>query len=86
MELWQTPTGATIPMNLMNDDDAKAKSHFATCPLAVQFRRARKPSDVEVPARNPAGTPPQTPTERAPTNRPSNAKPHNNPEPHKRDR
>jgi hypothetical protein len=43
MELWRTPKDQLMPMNPMSDDDAKAESHFATCPKAVQFRRAKKP-------------------------------------------
>ena len=39
MELWHTPKDQVIPMNPMPDDDAKAESHFATCPKAQQFRR-----------------------------------------------
>ena len=42
MELWLTPNGATMPMNPMREADAKAESHFATCPKAAQFRRAKK--------------------------------------------
>jgi hypothetical protein len=40
MELWHTPKDQTIPMNPMPDEESKAESHFATCPLATQFRRA----------------------------------------------
>jgi hypothetical protein len=39
MELWNTPKGATMPMNPMNDDDSPAVSHWATCVKAEQFRR-----------------------------------------------
>lgn len=42
MELWRTPNDQVIPMNPMSDDDAKAESHFATCPKAKQFRKAKK--------------------------------------------
>lgn len=42
MELWLTPNDATMPMNPMSDDDARAESHWATCPKAAQFRRAKK--------------------------------------------
>lgn len=42
MELWCTPKDSLIPMNPMGDPEAKAESHFATCPKAVQFRRAKK--------------------------------------------
>jgi len=42
MELWHTPTDQIIPMNPMSNDDAKAESHFATCPKAQQFRRNKK--------------------------------------------
>ena len=42
MELWRTPINQVIPMNPMPDDDAKAESHFSTCPKAAQFRRQKK--------------------------------------------
>ena len=42
MELWHTPKDQVLPMNLMQDDDAKAESHFATCPKAAQFRRQKQ--------------------------------------------
>jgi hypothetical protein len=41
MELWLTPNNATMPMNTMREDDDKAESHFASCPLAAQFRRKK---------------------------------------------
>ena len=47
MELWKTPNEATLPMNPMNHDDAPAVSHFATCPMAAQFRRNKKPPQGE---------------------------------------
>jgi hypothetical protein len=42
IELWHTPTDQTMPMNVMENDDSKAESHWATCPKAAQFRRAKK--------------------------------------------
>ena len=42
MELWHTPKDQMLPMNPMEDDDAKAESHFVTCPKAVQFRRHKQ--------------------------------------------
>ena len=42
MELWQTPSNQMMPMNPMAGDDSKAESHWATCPKAAQFRRAKK--------------------------------------------
>ena len=47
MELWSTPNAQTLPMNPMADDDSKAESHFSTCPLATQFRRAPRPKRAE---------------------------------------
>lgn len=42
MELWHTPMDKVMPMNPMADDDAKAESHFSTCPMAKQFRRPKQ--------------------------------------------
>jgi hypothetical protein len=42
MELWLTPKGATMPMNRMRENTDPAESHFATCPMAAQFRRHKK--------------------------------------------
>lgn len=39
MELWTTPTGSLMPMNIMADEESEAISHFATCEKATQFRR-----------------------------------------------
>lgn len=47
MELWNTPKGATMPMNPMPDPDSPAVSHWATCEKAEQFRR--KPPQKEKP-------------------------------------
>lgn len=41
MELWDTPAGKTMPMNPMESDQSEAVSHWATCPKAQQFRRAK---------------------------------------------
>ena len=41
MELWNTPKGAQLPMEPMAEDESEAKAHFATCPLAAQFRRKK---------------------------------------------
>jgi hypothetical protein len=41
MELWHTPSDQLMPMNLMENDESKAESHFATCPKAQQFRRKK---------------------------------------------
>jgi hypothetical protein len=43
MEFWFTPGGNRIPMDPMEGPDSKAVSHFATCPKAAQFRKARRP-------------------------------------------
>jgi hypothetical protein len=82
MELWNTPNGSRVPMNPMSSDDAQAISHFATCVMAAQFRRAR-PSGAKATAQSPAQTPPQTqggPDEKAP---PSSATPASRPAPAK---
>lgn len=47
MELWNTPKGATMPMNPMPDPDSPAVSHWATCEKAEQFRR--KPPQKDKP-------------------------------------
>jgi hypothetical protein len=41
MELWNTPRGATMPMNPMAEMDSPAVSHWATCVKAEQFRRKK---------------------------------------------
>jgi hypothetical protein len=41
IEMWQTPLGKTTPMNVMQDDDAQAVSHFATCPRVTDFRKKK---------------------------------------------
>ena len=40
-ELWNTPRGATMPMNPMAELDSPAVSHWATCVKAEQFRRKK---------------------------------------------
>lgn len=42
MQLWKTPNERVLPMNPMKDDADPAVSHFSDCPMAVQFRRAKK--------------------------------------------
>lgn len=74
MELWRTPNGAAMPMDPMSDDQSEAKSHFATCPLASSFRRAR-PADAPPTAKSPKQTPPQTPSGHDQESPPSSATP-----------
>lgn len=64
MELWHTPKDQIIPMNPMIDDEAKAESHFATCPRAAQFRK-KKPAAATEHESSPAQTQPQKPNGRA---------------------
>lgn len=63
MELWLTPKNAMLPMNPMTDDDAKAESHFATCPRAAQFRKRNASATSH--GSHPGQTPPGKPTARA---------------------
>lgn len=42
MEFWTTPQGKSIPMDVMTEAESPAISHFATCPLAQQFRRRKQ--------------------------------------------
>lgn len=42
MEFWKTPTGKSLPFDPMPDGDSRAVSHFATCPVAERFRKAKK--------------------------------------------
>jgi hypothetical protein len=44
MEFWTTPEGKSIPMDVMAEPESPAISHFATCPLAKEFRKRRKPA------------------------------------------
>src|SRR5215472_7311130 len=73
MELWHTPKDQIMPMNPMADDDAKAESHWSTCPKAVQFRKKKSAAGAghEAP---PAQTPQGKPSARASAKPPSNAK------------
>lgn len=64
MELWRTPKNEFIPMHPMSDDDAKAESHFATCPQAAQFRR-QKPTAAASRESSPTPPPPSQPSGRA---------------------
>lgn len=41
MEWWKTPAGKMLPMEVMSAPDAPAISHFANCPKAAQFRKAK---------------------------------------------
>lgn len=65
MELWHTPNNQTLPMNPMHDDEAKAESHFATCPRAAQFRRKKPPTSVAAHGSAPAQTRQAKPNGRA---------------------
>ena len=40
IEWWRTPNGNSAPYDPMTDADSVARSHFATCTHANQFRRA----------------------------------------------
>lgn len=39
IEFWKTPTGKTIPMNLMPTPETPAIAHWATCKHAAEFRK-----------------------------------------------
>lgn len=39
IEFWRTPLGKIIPLEI--DDKGKVTPHFANCPEASQFRKAR---------------------------------------------
>ena len=39
MEYWITPERKAIPMNPMPKPTSVAITHFATCPMAAQFRK-----------------------------------------------
>jgi|HubBroStandDraft_6_1064221.scaffolds.fasta_scaffold426605_2 hypothetical protein len=41
IEWWQTPKAKSIIMNPMPDPESAAISHFATCPEAKKFRKAK---------------------------------------------
>lgn len=64
MELWHTPADKMMPMNPMPSEDSPAVSHWATCRMAIQFRRA-SPSREAHCGESPDRTPPRKPTERA---------------------
>jgi hypothetical protein len=42
VELWRAPIAQAYLLNPMSTDDARPQNHFATCAMAVQFRRRSK--------------------------------------------